>query len=1620
MPSAMHPQAKFDPIPPNLDLCDLVEKTPNLNWVTKISTARIRNLSPADFERLVLKHVVENGRPLVIEGWNRALPRSLFSANWLEDHYDKKQENVRDISGQTDIPMTMGHYLRSMKQLTNQWTPTNFRDERRQRLYMKDIDCPAEWYDHLCNVIPANLFYMNSNVEEKARQTNRRNNNRFDMFDDDLPEKIAAIAGDLMSSLPEEMRAQNLMCYIGHEGTYTPAHREMCASLGQNIMVESSGSDNGEKPGSSIWFMTESKDREVVREYFLSMLGHDIEVEKHFAQINAWKKANFPVYVVEQKVGDFILIPPLAPHQVWNRGTRTMKVAWNRTTAQTLSLALHEALPKARLVCRDEQYKNKAIIYYTLKKYYQDLASMDETVDNGWLGLGQDLVQNSPRMKEMARDFKALFNLYTEILVDEMFAFKETAVEYVEFDSCVTCSYCRSNIFNRFLTCKHCVRLLMTGDEDTYDVCMECYAMGRSCVCISGLQWCEQFHWNKLVEEHEQWRQLIVMNDGYVDINKSPQPLELARTLTNNKSVAQICQEQLRRRPFKDITKVEQEAREEAESSGPELGDDGRPKKKKKKKQGKVKKGETDRCHVCCHREYMYKLQHCSTPECTEAYCYGVLYRAFDMLPQAVMEKEDWKCPKCLKICNCAGCRRSGLTTPYIPKNTLLGHDTRPIADDRSIEALVDFRVHNLSWLKVVGEEGRNKNSKRMQKLQEQAQAEKANANNNLEDALGDEEGMSAEQVNALQRPSLGEEDAVEPALANGDGEPDAPREDEDSAYPDPTGMGGRERMLGLGYYQQDDSPDKILFDPYQMPTAEALEEPQVSEYIKKTLRAAKRKARQENDEDPDFQGPRSRRKKAKTAQIAQDLLEHVDPGLFDESAAPEGDASASAAGAPVAAPPVAGPPVAPMDHLTVPYNINRPQLRNAQPIASYVEAEDLPVEEIEEAVAVDPIALLAQLDAGFADQGMLQPNDGRDPLDAAADAIRGLAGSLGAQTAPQRKTPEKKTMGRPRTRPDGTYKGWMPAVPVHENKPKARMTRASLLAEGFTEEKVEEKLRELNPPDDSDDDNEGAGGRRGGLDGLDNETQGQLMTDSSSASDSHISVESDDRNDKSFYRPYGAGERGRGRPRGRVGRGPGRPPRRSEVAGSATPSIPDSGKKRRGRPPKIRHSEGAEQSSTQAGEKPKQFLSMAERMALKGKKFKISGRMTRASAPAGGFTAVNQRKSVTKADTEMTETPALDDDGVDDTPAEPSTSAGENDGENVSMRSPSPLRSPSPAMSMSMTPAKSRTAEESDAPSAGGGSGDSPSYNADNDVHSDARRPDREGEEDDDDRGSPSSPEVWRGKTTSAIPSPERPARSPSPEVWHGKTTFPIPSPQKPARDPEESGSESDSGSLILASPPPKNKGPTIVRLGTESEDESELGGGGGGGSYHSRGGSVSGPGSVLGGSKSGGSSGSSDIDDDDEESNSDDEIPATTALIKRKPGRPPGRPNLRGSVALATRGRGGRGRGRPPTRGARRGRSGRGSDGDDEGSSSGSDSGDNNDNSDGDEKEEKESREEEESSADQEATKPDVRRSARDGDEDEDGNGDGEEDGGMGVKRDILPLDAEEAVEGVGKEGR
>ncbi|KAF2690860.1 hypothetical protein K458DRAFT_326781 [Lentithecium fluviatile CBS 122367] len=798
MPAA-RPRASFEPIPPDFDVRTFVETADNFRYADRISYEMIKNNGIEQFEKLVLLHVIIGGKPLVIDGFEEVLDPWTFTPSWLRDNHGEKVENARNLTSKENIPLTVKHYLKHMSKLTEQFfvDPERYRDKTRQRIYLKDIDCPPVWQDKLKEHIPQGVFYLNESTGEIGGPG---------ALDEPGGRKGRGIgrSGDLMSSLPPEMRAENLMCYIGHEGTYTPAHREMCASLGQNIMVNASElvgeGSKPERPGSSIWFMTETKDRHLVSEYWLSILGHDIEVENHFAQLIAWKKAPFKTYVVEQRAGDFILIPPLAPHQVWNRGTRTMKIAWNRTTVETLELALNEALPNSRVVCRDEQYKNKAIVYYTLLKYSNLIKSARAQVEMG--GEQAEAIQRSVKIRQVQRDFKRLFDLYKTILLSEMFSPESREhPEFESYDSNVTCSYCRCNIFNRFLTCKSCKNLFSSEIEEPYDVCMDCYCMGRSCSCQSGYTWVEQWKWKDLLHRYEEWRAQIIDIDGQMT-EKTPLPLQEERRYLGKKTLAQVCQEQLRLRPYVDVKNPKPEEEEEEEEEDVQVDEYGMARKPAKKK-SKQWLTQHKSCHFCLHRHPKWKMAFCSN--CDLSYCYGTLFRAHDMMPLTVMENHNWKCPHCRRVCNTGACRRDPRQHPYEPKGTLLGHDTKKVADPRSVECLVDFSVSNLNWLR--------EDESAMQRRRDEAERAKL-ADPSLDDRYMDDDhdpnrdGIAYSPVN-----ENGFEDST---IAGGDGyvAPSAVMHDPyggggaDSLYPDPDENGEIPRLGKRNRADDDDEEE--------------------------------------------------------------------------------------------------------------------------------------------------------------------------------------------------------------------------------------------------------------------------------------------------------------------------------------------------------------------------------------------------------------------------------------------------------------------------------------------------------------------------------------------------------------------------------------------------------------------------------------------------------------------------------------------------------------------------------------------------------------------------------------------------------------------------------------------
>src|ERR1700722_405457 len=127
------------------------------------------------------------------------------------------------------------------------------------------------------------------------------------------------------------------MCYLGIGDTFTPCHKDICASSGQNIMCYT------EDSGSSFWFMTESSAAPDVAKY-LQKLGQELDHETYVLSVEELAYAPFKVYIAQQTLGDMVLVPPRSCHQVINHGGMTIKTSWSRMTINGLDGALHNEL----------------------------------------------------------------------------------------------------------------------------------------------------------------------------------------------------------------------------------------------------------------------------------------------------------------------------------------------------------------------------------------------------------------------------------------------------------------------------------------------------------------------------------------------------------------------------------------------------------------------------------------------------------------------------------------------------------------------------------------------------------------------------------------------------------------------------------------------------------------------------------------------------------------------------------------------------------------------------------------------------------------------------------------------------------------------------------------------------------------------------------------------------------------------------------------------------------------------------------------------------------------------------------------------------------------------------
>ncbi|KAG5647260.1 hypothetical protein DXG03_000795 [Asterophora parasitica] len=276
-----------------------------------------------------------------------------------------------------------------------------------------------------------------------------------------LPEFIAKSRASPKFATAEGV--ETLMCYLGIGDTFTPCHKDLCASSGQNLMCYT------ENDGSSFWFMTKSSDAPEASKYF-QKLNQELDHENHIVSVEQLAQAPFTVYVSEQKLGDLVLVPPRSCHQVVNYGGITIKTSWSRMTLKGLETAYYHELPIYQRhgdttcptrVCRPETYRVKSTIYHTLRQRTEDLAKLQRK------DLHSRRLPTDNKHEKLVEVTKTLLKLFDEILVEE-YAPSYRKMHCLSSASSLSpssssgnsdiidlhCDFCGADIFQSFFECR--------------------------------------------------------------------------------------------------------------------------------------------------------------------------------------------------------------------------------------------------------------------------------------------------------------------------------------------------------------------------------------------------------------------------------------------------------------------------------------------------------------------------------------------------------------------------------------------------------------------------------------------------------------------------------------------------------------------------------------------------------------------------------------------------------------------------------------------------------------------------------------------------------------------------------------------------------------------------------------------------------------------------------------------------------------------------------------------------------------------------------------------------------------------------------------------------------------
>ncbi len=298
-----------------LGYSDILELAPNLRPAQRFDVARKINGTDdfVSFERIlraVENIVVKGGRPLVLANWSlrsphllealadaqlKAFPRDIFCGNnAARQNGLSPQESIAPGADAVTIEKFAMSYGRQTA------VPP--------KLAPASVDCPPECRNTIEALLPEKLLYLGSE--------------------------------DLMRLTIDNTHAHPMTLSITTSKSSSCLDQLHGAGIGHSLMLDAA------KESRSIWFVIARSERNAASAYF--RLASDIKSSCCSAPVDIMARAPFPIHVLEQSIGDLVILPSLGIYKVQTHGSRTVVINWSRITFQSLDFGINQVLPAVR------------------------------------------------------------------------------------------------------------------------------------------------------------------------------------------------------------------------------------------------------------------------------------------------------------------------------------------------------------------------------------------------------------------------------------------------------------------------------------------------------------------------------------------------------------------------------------------------------------------------------------------------------------------------------------------------------------------------------------------------------------------------------------------------------------------------------------------------------------------------------------------------------------------------------------------------------------------------------------------------------------------------------------------------------------------------------------------------------------------------------------------------------------------------------------------------------------------------------------------------------------------------------------------------------------------------